>query len=105
MYFTASTNWAYNDSNISCPVSLDNVIDLVDGIYRAPEEVVAVRCSGAKTTLKIPWVASVVDLNILIAGNIPQLDSVWGVVSSHESTVCPCGDWRFVSVITGICIL
>jgi hypothetical protein len=45
-------NWAYNDSNISCPVSIDNVVDLIDGVYRSPEEVIVVRCSGAKTTLK-----------------------------------------------------
>ena len=42
MYFTASTNWAYNDSNISCPVSLDMLFDLIEGIYRTPEELIVV---------------------------------------------------------------
>jgi hypothetical protein len=86
--FTAVDRANY-DLNFSRSVVFDDAIDLIDRVDGSTEKICGMRGPRAETAFEISWITSVVDLDVLVAGNILQLDSIWGVIRPNERTVGP----------------
>src|SRR5271157_1397513 len=97
-----SLNRANNNCDVPRSVSFDNAVDLVDRVDGSTKKVRGMRSPSANATFEISRVAPIMDLYVMVAGNILELDPIGPVIRPHESVIGSRWNWRLVSFITSM---